>query len=68
MIMQKKLERLKEILTLLKKYRHALGVISFDFETQAPKDAREDEGDVLDFFSNEYFKIFTSDEMKALIP
>ena len=66
--MLEKLNRLKEILTLLKKYGHAIGVISFDFETQVPKDGREEEGDVLDFLSNEYFKIFTSNEMKTLIP
>ena len=67
MIMEAKLKRLKEILTLLKKYEHALGIMYFDFETIVPKDAREDEAEVLDFFSNEHFKIANSDEMNYLV-
>ena len=47
--MQEKLKRLKEILALLKKYEHALGIMYFDFETIVPKDAREDEAEILDF-------------------
>ena len=66
--MEQKLKRLKEILALLRKYEHALGIISFDFETIVPRDGREEEGEILDFFSNESFKIATSDEMKKLIP
>ena len=64
--MQEKLKRLKEILALLKKYEHALGIMYFDFETIVPKDAREEEAEILDFFSNEHFKISSSDEMKEL--
>ena len=64
--MQEKLKRLKEILTLLKKYEHALGIMYFDFETIVPNDAREEEAEILDFFSNEHFKISSSDEVKEL--
>ena len=64
--MQEKLKRLKEILALLKKYEHALGIMYFDFETIVPNDAREEEAEILDFFSNEHFKISSSDEMKEL--
>lgn len=62
-----KLNKLKDTMELVKKYGHALGIISFDFETIAPKDSRDEESDVLDFFSNELFKILSSDEMKSLI-
>ena len=65
--MLEKLNKIKEKLALMRKYGHALGVISFDFETIAPEDTREEEAEVLDFFSNELFKIRNSDEMKALI-
>jgi carboxypeptidase Taq len=62
-----KLNKIKETLALLRKYGHALGIVSFDFETIAPEDAREEEAEILDFFGNEAFKIKNSDEMKALI-
>ena len=65
--MQEKLKRLKETMSLLKKYEHALGIMYFDFETIVPKDAREEEADILDFFSNEHFKIANSKEMNELI-
>lgn len=62
-----KLERLKEILELARKYSHALNIMYFDFETIVPSKSREDEAAVLDFFSNELYKIRYSDEMKQLI-
>ena len=64
--MQEKLKLLKEKMELLHRYYHACAVISFDFETIVPKDGREEEGKVLDFFSNEAFKIKNSEEMKQL--
>ena len=65
--MQEKLALFKEKMALIRKYTHALGILSFDFETIAPEQSREQEGEVIDFFSNELFKIASSDEMKALI-
>ncbi|MCR5184633.1 MAG: carboxypeptidase M32 [Bacilli bacterium] len=65
--MENKLKRFKEILALLRKYEHALGIMYFDFETIVPNGARDDEGDILDFFSNEHFKLSHSDEIKGLI-
>lgn len=65
--MEEQLKKLKETLNKLKLYYHALGIISFDFETIAPKDARENEAETLNYFSNEAFKIKNSDEMKELI-
>ena len=65
--MNDKLQQLKEKLKLLRMYDHALGIISFDFETIVPKDAREEEADVLNFFANEHFKIRNSDESKKLV-
>ena len=65
--MQEKLKQLKDKLELLRKYDHALAVIGFDFETIVPEEGRDDEAEMMNFFSNEYFKIFTSDEMKGLI-
>lgn len=65
--MQEKLALFKEKMALIRKYTHALGILSFDFETIAPEQSREQEAEVIDFFSNELFKIANSDEMKALI-
>ncbi|MBO4694522.1 MAG: hypothetical protein J5656_01165 [Clostridia bacterium] len=42
-------------------------MLYFDYETLCPTDAREDEGEVLGFLSNEVFKLLTSDESKQLI-
>ncbi len=64
------MEKLKELyakLELIRRYSHALGIMNFDFSTIAPENAREDEGNTIDFFSNELFKIANSDEMKKLI-
>ena len=66
-MVQDKLKELYERLTLIKKYQHALGIISFDFETITPEKAKEAEGDILNFFSNEIFKLANSDEYKQLI-
>ena len=65
--MQEKLALFKEKMALIRKYSHALGILSFDFETIAPEQSREQEAEVMDFFSNELFKIANSDEMKSLI-
>ena len=65
--MQEKLKTFKEKLKVLKKYYHAIALLNFDFETIAPENAREEEADVISFFSNEAFKISSSDEMKKLI-
>ena len=61
---KEKLAYLKGELQKLKTYYHALGIMSFDFETCAPRDAREEEGETMSFFSNEAFKIATSDGVK----
>ena len=63
-ITKEKLEYLKSNLSTLKKYYHALGIMNFDFETCAPRDAQEEEAETMSYFSNEAFKIATSDEMK----
>lgn len=63
----RELELLKEKLELIKKYGHALSLLNFDFETICPKDSREDESEVINFFSNELFKIETSDEFIDLL-
>ena len=62
-----KLEQLKEKLELSRKFEYAANVLYFDYETLCPTDAREDEGEVLGFLSNEVFKLLTSDESKQLI-
>ena len=66
-IKMNKLERLKEILSLASKYEHAIGIMDFDFETIVPSKSREEEADVINYFSNELYKIKNSDEMKSLI-
>ena len=63
----KNLKALYKILTLERNYDHACGVIGFDFETKAPKKTLEAESAVLDFFSNESFKLMNSKKYKALI-
>ena len=65
--MNKKLEQLYKKLALLKKYDHALGVISFDFETSVPKKAMEEEGDMMSFFANQAFKIKSAKSFKQLV-
>lgn len=62
-----KLQELKQIIELAKKYEYAANVVYFDFETAAPDMAREDEGDILDFLNNEAFKLMTLDKAKDLI-
>ena len=62
-------ENLAALYANLKKmrfYEHALKIMNFDFETSVPLDSREDEGNVISFFSNEHFKLATSKKMKEL--
>ena len=61
------LNKLYEKLNLLKQYYHIMNIVSFDLETIAPKDAKEEEGELMSFLSSEAFKISNSDEMKDLI-
>jgi len=65
--MEEKLKELKTNLSLMRTYRHALGIMNFDFETIVPEKAREEEADTINYFSNEYFKLANSDRMKELI-
>lgn len=64
---QKKLKELYKTLDILRKYQHAMGILSFDFETAAPVKAREEQGEVMSFFSNQAFKISNSNKTKELI-
>ena len=61
------LKRLYEILKEARYYEHALAILSFDFETIVPNDAREEESAVIDHFDNEIFKLMNSSEYKSLI-
>ena len=62
-----KLDKLYTKLELLRKYYYALGVINFDLETICPEGAKEDEGEIFEFFANESFKIRNSQEVNDLI-
>ena len=64
---QAQLQELYQNLELIRKYAHALGILSFDFETCAPPAARAAEGETMSFLSNEAFKLETSQRMKELI-
>ena len=64
-ITKKNLAELYKNLKKTELYSHALGLLNFDFETCVPRDSKEDEANVISFFSNEYFKIATSKKMKA---
>jgi len=66
-ITKKYLGELNKNLKKLGLYRHALALLNFDFETCVPRDSKEDEADVISFFSNEYFKIATSKKMKETV-
>lgn len=65
--MNKNLKKLYKKLELIRYYDHALGIMSFDFETCVPLKAMEKEGDTMSFFSNECFKIINSKSYKDLI-
>ena len=64
---KKNLNELYKILKVLKTYEHAEAILSFDFETSAPEKAREEQGEVMSYFSNEAFKIENSKKTKALV-
>ena len=64
---EEKLKELYRVLGITKKYGHALAILNFDFETSAPKDAREEQGETISYFSNQAFKIYNSKKNKALI-
>ena len=61
------LKELKKNLALAEKFGYAANVVSFDYETLVPTDARIDEADVLNFLTNERFKLLNSERMKQLI-
>lgn len=61
------LKELKKRIEEVKKYNHAISILSYDFETVCPKKGYEDEASIIDFFSNEAFKLMNSKEMKELI-
>lgn len=65
--MQVKLRELKAILQKARTYQHALAILNFDFETIAPKRGMEEEGNVINYFSNELFKLITSNRYKSLV-
>ena len=64
---QKNLNYLYKKLKLYSYYNHALSIMSFDFETCAPKDSKEAEGEVISYFSNKGFKIITYNKVKSVI-
>lgn len=63
-------EKLKQLYTLLEKMdwlSHAIEVINYDIETQAPKKGMEDDARDITFLSNERFRIHSSDEFRKLV-
>lgn len=63
---EQKLKELYRQLRQLRTYEHALAILSFDFETCAPRAAREAEAEVMSVFSNQHFKRANSKKMQAL--
>ena len=55
--MNNNLKKLYKKLELIRLYEHAMGIMSFDFETSVPKKAMDNEGDTMSFFSNECLPI-----------
>ena len=63
-------EKLKQLYTLLEKMdwlSHAIEVINYDIETQAPKKGMENDARDITFLSNERFRIHSSDEFRKLV-
>lgn len=67
MILEEKLKIFYEYLKKIKLYNHALGLISFDLETIAPENGKEEESELISYFRNEAFKIENSEEYKKLL-
>ena len=65
--MLQELIELKKEIEHIRKYSHAIAILSYDFETACPKEGYEDQSQIMDFFSNESFKLLNSDKMKKLI-
>lgn len=65
--MLSELIELKKRMEHIRKYAHALAILSFDFETVCPKDGYDDQSQIIDFFSNESFKLLNDKEMQNLI-
>lgn len=65
--MNEKLKKLYKKLEQIRLYGHATGIIGFDFETAVPKKAMEAEGDLISYFSNQYFKIIKSKSYEQLV-
>ena len=63
---KKELAQLYKTLGVVRKYAHALGIMSFDFETAAPREARAEQAETMSYLSNEAFKLENSKKMKAL--
>lgn len=64
---KEKLKKLYETMDLAEKYYHAVGLINFDLETISPENAKEEQGEVINFLSNEAFKLTNSEEYNSLI-
>ena len=54
---KQKLDYVKKILAKVEQYSHAVKVLRYDRETICPKDAVEEEGEVIAFLSNQSFKL-----------
>ena len=64
---KKNLDALYKNLRLQRNYDHALSIMNFDFETCTPRDAKEEQADMMSFFGNEEFKIATKKKIKEII-
>lgn len=65
--MEKLINRYNELRTILKNYYYAIGIMSFDCETDCPKLGKEYSMDVQNFFQEKAIDIETSDEYSNLI-
>ena len=57
MILEQKLEYVKQVLARAELYDHAVNVLSYDQETICPIDAMEEQGEVLAFMNNQSYKL-----------
>ncbi|MDN5304591.1 MAG: carboxypeptidase Taq [Fusobacteriaceae bacterium] len=64
MDIQKNIEKIKELTNKMKAYEHAMAMLQWDMETEAPKASVEKTSKTMGFFITENYNILLSKEMK----
>lgn len=67
MALEEKINEVKEYLKKYDKLNQAIALIYWDMRTNMPEKAGESRGEVLQYLSEESFKMLTSDKVKTFI-